>query len=153
MKAALGRPGAGEFISQSWGKVFGVQDSRGGRYGSHPGGSPAWQPSRRGNQSLRNDYAGGDARRRSKTHAVCVSDPRIRCTVHAVEMFQGGRREKHEDQDVLFSLTSTAGTRARKAHLPAERHTPRPFLHQRRKLPASGAARPISVLCPRKNWR
>src|SRR5260370_39889428 len=87
----------------SCGKVFGVQGSRGGRYGPHPGGSPAWQPSRRGNQSLRSDYAVGDARRRSKTHAVCLSDPRIRCAVHAVDVSREKTMRNTKTKTVLIS--------------------------------------------------
>src|SRR5260370_39526457 len=89
----------------SCGKVFGVQGSRGGRYGPHPGGSPAWQPSRRGNQSLRSDYAVGDARRRSKTHTVCLSDPRIRCAVHAVDVSKG--KAMRITKPILFSALLT----------------------------------------------
>lgn len=50
------------------------------------GGTPARRPSGRSHQPLRGGHAVRDARSRSQTYVVCLSDARIRCAVHALEI-------------------------------------------------------------------
>src|SRR5712692_3465909 len=74
------------FISQGPGSIFRFQGTRGGRDGSHPGSSPAWQPGRGSHQSLCRGYAVPDAFHRSQTHVIRLSRARIKSAVHVIEI-------------------------------------------------------------------